>query len=110
MTHTPSISDNDSAKDAQHPYPSKESQTPDGQELTWLVGIIPEITAGTVADKLVESVGGRLLYVYRNVCNGFAFDGSTRAAAAIAQNESVVRVRQTRRKRTASLAERHSAP
>lgn len=110
MTHTPSIPNDDFAEDAQHPYPAKESQTPDEQDLTWIVGIAPEITAAAVAGELVESAGGRLLYVYRNVCNGFAFDGSTRAAAVIAQNESVVRVRQARRKRTASLAERHSAP
>lgn len=72
------------------------------QDPTWIVSIVPEVNARTVARSLVESVGGRLRFVYRHVHNGFAFDGPVEAATEIHTNASVADVRRARSRKPRS--------
>lgn len=67
---------------------------------TWIVSVVPGVKAGNVARSLVDSVGGRLRFVYRHVHNGFAFDGPAEAARKIHTNTDVAQVRRTRSRRS----------
>lgn len=67
---------------------------------TWIVSIVSEVKADTVARSLVESAGGRLCFVYRHVHNGFAFDGPAEAAAVIRADANVTQARRVRPRRS----------
>jgi len=67
---------------------------------TWIVSVVSEVKADTVARSLVESAGGKLRFIYRHMHNGFAFDGPARAAAVIRADANVTQVRRVRPRRS----------
>ena len=92
---------------------STDSATPPPGEdrATWIAKVSPQVDAGAIARSLVHETGARLLYVYRHVFNGFAFDGSAAAATKVSTDADVVRVQQVRPKRPRnSSLHPHTAP
>ncbi|MCL1588425.1 MAG: hypothetical protein M3092_08400 [Actinomycetia bacterium] len=72
---------------------------------TWIADIDPGVRSDSVARDVVASVDARLLFIYRHVRNGFAFQGSEQAAAAVADAGPVIRVRRTRSSRNGTPRE-----
>src|SRR5262249_1324151 len=70
--------------------------TPPPSEQTWIVTLVPAADARREAPGLVQREGGRLLASYTHVLDGFAFSGSARAGAALAQNPRVTHVEAAR--------------
>jgi subtilisin family serine protease len=63
---------------------------------TWIVTLVGDADAAREAPPLVRGEGGQLLAVYSHVLHGFAFAGSTAAAAALARNPRVAQVEAAR--------------
>ncbi len=59
---------------------------------TWIVTLAGHASAQNEAPQLAGRQGGRLVAVYSNVLNGFAFAGSAAAAAALARDPRVAKV------------------
>ena len=56
---------------------------------SWIVTLKPGADSAKAAPGLARAAGGSVSHVYRHALDGFAFKGSAKAAAALAQNPNV---------------------
>jgi subtilisin family serine protease len=72
-------------------FPATVSAAPP-ERGTWIVQLQAGVNPATTAPGLAKQHGGSVGYVYRHALNGFSFDGSAAAAAALERNPKVTLV------------------